>query len=410
MAGPGLELVGEEEEQLVLEALRSRQLSRYRFDDENAPPSMVFRFERELESYLAVKHCLGTNSCTSALFCALTALGVGPGDEVLVPGYTFIATMAAVAHARAVPVLCEIDDSLTLDPEHVRAKITPRTRGIIAVHMLGAPCDMAALRAIADEHGLFLIEDVAQACGGSYRGKRLGSWGDAGAFSLNVFKTITAGDGGVLALRDTAAYERAFALHDHGSRPLRLGVAEGDAILGLNLRMHELTGAVALAQLRKLDGICSLMHANKALLLEAVGDLPHARGRRLNDAKGECATLAVWLFDTPQRAQQVATVLGCRRLIESGKHYYGNMPQLLRRAMPHGGSCPFSCSSYPTSVRYSRGQLPRTDDLLARAVAISVGVSDSYLGSSFGVRITSTPDEIATTASELRRRVEGILQ
>jgi dTDP-4-amino-4,6-dideoxygalactose transaminase len=408
MPGPGLDFFGPEEEQQVLEVLRSRELSRYRFDEApDATPSKVFTFEREMEALLAARHCLGMNSCTSALFVALSALPLQPGDEVLVPGYTFVASIAAIAHAGAVPVLCEVDDTLSIDPEDALRKVGPRTRAIVAVHMLGAPSDLAALRDIATSKGLFLVEDVAQAMGGSFRGQPLGSVGDVGAFSLNVFKTITAGDGGVLATSNTALYERAFALHDHGSRPLRLGVMEDEAILGLNLRMHELTGAVALAQLRKLPAIIAALRAQKRLFCEAVGAIPHARPRPLNDPGGECATVAVWQFDTAERAAAVAANLGTRRLIESGKHYYGNMPQLLGRRLPPARSCPFTCPAHPSEVRYRRGQLPRTDDILARSVALSVGVSDSYLGTGFGVRVKDGPDTVKAVAAELHRKVKG---
>jgi dTDP-4-amino-4,6-dideoxygalactose transaminase len=212
-------------------------------------------FERACESLMKVKHCLALNSCTSALLAGLSGLGIGPGDEVIVPGYTFIASIAAVTYARAIPVLAEIDESLTLDPQDVERKIGPRTRAMIAVHMLGAPCDMDALREIAARHKLFLIEDVAQACGGSYKGAPLGSSGDFGAFSLNIFKTITAGDGGLFTTGSTPLYERAFAFHDHGSKPLRLGLADADSMLGLNLRMNEAILEKAKAFRRLTDGI-----------------------------------------------------------------------------------------------------------------------------------------------------------
>src|ERR1051325_8760136 len=180
MWSPGWHLIGDEELEEVTAVLRLRELSRYRFNDPtgDAPPSRVYQFERACEALMRVKHCLAVNSCTSALLAGLSALGVGPGDEVIVPGYTFIASIAAIAYARAIPVLAEIDDSLTLDPSDVERRITSRTKAILAVHMLGAPCDMDALIHIADRHGLLIIEDVAQACGGSYRGRPLGSLGD----------------------------------------------------------------------------------------------------------------------------------------------------------------------------------------------------------------------------------------
>lgn len=409
MAGPGWHLLGQEEIAEVVDVLSSREVSRYRFDDqsERSVPK-VFQFEREFERLTGAKHCLGLNSGTSALLAALAALGIGAGDEVLVPGYTFIASMAAVAYSRALPVLCEIDDSLTIDPSDVARRITPRTRAILAVHMLGAPCDMAALRDICRRHGLHLIEDVAQACGGSFRGRRLGTLGDVGAFSLNMFKTITAGDGGVLITDNTTYYERAFAFHDHGSQPFRLGVAGEGSLLGLNLRMHELTGAVALAQLRKLDRILATLRAKKQLFKDWLSEFGIQTYRRLNDPSGDCGTVIAIVFRDADTANKVADALGTKTLNQSGKHYYGNMPQLLHRNMPKTAECPFHCAEH-SAGNYEPGLLPRTDNLLSRTICLSVGVTDSYLGSDFGINIMSTDDDIADKAQEFHQLTRGIL-
>ncbi|MFI5782805.1 DegT/DnrJ/EryC1/StrS family aminotransferase [Nocardia sp. NPDC051570] len=406
MTGPGYLFIGEEEAALVQSVLASRQLTRYRSgDSDEVGQSMVFTLEREIEQRMGARHCIAVNSGTSALLAALAALGVGPGDEVIVPGYTFIATIAAVVHRGAVPVLAEIDDSLTLDPDDVIRRITPKTRAIIAVHMLGAPCAMDELRAIADANGLFLIEDVAQACGGSYRGRSLGTIGDAGAFSLNPYKIITAGDGGLLICADDGVYERAFAFHDHGFKPLRQGIAEADSLFGMNLRMPELSGAVALGQLRKIDDILATLRRQRRRLDDAIGDLPGVQRRRPNDEAGDCCSLLVLQLDSVVVAEAVAAQLGTATLINSGRHYYGNMPQLLGRRMPTTSECPFACSAHPTNYYYAPRMLPRTDDVLARSIALSVGVSDAYLGSGFGIGPFSTPDQIASVAEALRMAV-----
>lgn len=409
MLGPGWNLVGKEEIDSVLEVLTSREMSRYRFDAPEAAPSKVLQFEREMAKALGVAHALGTNSCTSALLAGFAGLGIGPGDEVIVPGYTFIASAAAVAHARAVPILAEIDASLGLDPKDVEAKVTPRTRAILAVHMQGGASDLDALSAIASRHGLALVEDVAQACGGSFRGRRLGSIGAFGAFSLNVFKVITAGDGGVLAASDTGLYERAFAFHDHGAKPLRAGVADDGSLLGLNLRMHELTGAVALAQVRKLDRILAELRWRKRLLRESLDGLSGFRFRPLADEEGDCGTTLTLVFEEADLARRVAEALSTKTLQQSGRHAYGNMIQLLNRKMPTPEACPWACAAHPSAVTYRAGMLPRTDDVLSRSISLAVGVHDSYLGADFGVTILSTEDEVRAKADELRRRVKGLL-
>ncbi len=392
MSGPGLSLFGREEEAEVLEVLRSRQLSRYRFDDdETAPPSKVRSFEEEFAALTGSPYCLGTNSCTSALLAGLLAAGIGPGDEVIVPAYTFIAPIAAVAHVGAVPVLAEVDHSLLLDPADVTARITPRTRAIIAVHMLGAPCDLDALASVAAEHDLMLIEDCAQAGGGSFRGRHLGTFGRFGAFSLNVFKTFTAGDGGVLLTADRQLYELSFAFHDHGAAPLRQGVTDGPPVFGLNLRMHELTGALALAQVRKLPGILQTLRQNKARLSAAIGKLPGVRERLVHDPGGECATVLCYTFDSPVHASLAAGQLGSITLDRSGKHNYANMPQL----------------SLGAPGAQQRGRMPRTDDILQRTIALSVGVVDSYLGTASGIDIGSDAADIERMAQRFRAAVIG---
>ncbi len=410
MAGPGLSMLGPEEIAEVVSVLESRELSRYRFDDGGtAAPSKVFLFERALEKMTGARHCLGMNSCTSALLSGMWAAGIGPGAEVIVPGYTFIASIAAIAYAGATPILAEIDDSLNIDPADVRRKISPRTRAIMAVHMMGAPCDMHELTAIAEEHNLLLLEDCAQAGGGSYRGRFLGTFGAFGAFSLNVFKTFTAGDGGVLVTNDTQLYERAFAIHDHGARPNRVGVADANSVLGLNFRMHELTGAVAGAQLQKLPAILARLRENKAKLRAAIGAVARARERRVNDHEGDCATVLAFTFETAELARAVGDNLGTITLASSGKHNYANMPQLVRHALPVG-ACPFDCDVHPFKGTYEPGSLPQTDDLLARTVALSVGVVDSYLGTAFGINIHSGEQEIARVAETFKQQVDEALK
>ncbi|MEU6961427.1 DegT/DnrJ/EryC1/StrS family aminotransferase [Streptomyces chrestomyceticus] len=403
MPGPGWYLIGEDEIASVTEALSSGEISRYRFDGSLEDPSKVYLFEREFADTLGAAHCIGMNSATSALLSALVATGIGPGDEVIVPGYTFIASIAAVVHAGATPVLAEIDDSLTLDPQDVAAKCTPRTRAVLPVHMLGRPADMVSLTTVAEEHGLLVIEDVAQACGGSFRGRRLGTWGTAGAFSLNGAKVITGSDGGVLVTGERTVYERAFAFHDHGSAPLRLGVTDHGPLLGLNLRMSELVGAMALAQLRKLDHILDTLRARHDALASLLTDLPGVHLARSNDPAGHCATTLALTCDTAARARQITEVLGTAVLDASPRHTYWRMSQLRSGAQRRiAGKQPFRV--LPDTVR---GTLPRTDGLLERTFALSVGVVDPYLGTGFGIDITTDDERLHEVARAVREAAES---
>ena len=255
MPGPGIDLIGAEELAEVREVIESGRLSRYGPDD-GTFPAKVRSFEEAVAERAGVRHALALNAGTSGLFVALAGLGIGPGDEVIVPGFTYVATISAIVYARARPVLAEIDATFDLDPADVEARITPRTRAIVAVHMLGNPARIEALREVAARHGVALIEDAAQAFGATVGGRWVGSFGTIGVYSFNEFKTITCGDGGMVVTDDEELYRRCFAIHDQGHLPLRRGIEIGARpMLGLNFRMTELEGAVLLAQLRKLDRI-----------------------------------------------------------------------------------------------------------------------------------------------------------
>jgi dTDP-4-amino-4,6-dideoxygalactose transaminase len=345
------------------------------------------------------------NSGTTALLVALSGLGVGPGDEVIVPGYTFIASMSSIIYARAIPILAEVDRTLDLDPQDVEAKITPRTKAIMVVHMLGNPARLDELKAIADKHGLLLIEDCAQAFGASYKGRPVGTIGHAGTYSFNVFKTITAGDGGMVATGDETAYRRFFGFHDQGHAPLRMGVEVGRRpFVGLDFRMTELSAAVLLAQLKKLDAILAQLRANKRRFKAAISDLQGLEFRELPDPDGELGTLLSVFLPTETIARRVAKELGTRVVADSGWHVYANMEQILEKRTITVEGCPFTCPYYKgPEPKYWKGMLPKTDDLLARAINISIGVSDPGLGSAFGVTLRDGFDEVDRRAEQFRR-------
>lgn len=390
MPGPGQAWIGREERDAVLAVVESGHLFRYGDPDDPAFQRTVYTFEQELAALCGVKHALATTSGSASLVASLLALGLSPGDEVIVPAYTFVASYSALIFCGVVPVLAEIDESLNLDPRDVERRITPRTKALMPVHMLGNPCDMDPILDVARRRGLVVIEDACQAGGGSFRGRRLGTLGQIGAFSLNIFKTITAGDGGAVVTDDTALYERAFAIHDQGHRPNRTGVEVGArSLLGLNFRMNELTGAVALAQLRKLDRLVGTLRQKKARLKDRIAGLPGVGFRKINDPAGECATLCTVLFDDPARAARAAERLGTTTVDQSGWHVYANMEHVGRWLAEHGRP-------------HGKGAYPRTDGILARAINLSVGVVDGGLGSAFGIHVGSTDEEIDRVALRFR--------
>jgi dTDP-4-amino-4,6-dideoxygalactose transaminase len=390
MAGPGSKWIGSEELKEVLDVMDSGYLFRYGSLDDPNYKHKVHTFEKEFAAYCGVRHALATSSGTAALLVSLKAMGIGPGDQVIVPAYTFIATYSSVIFAGAVPVLTEIDESLDMDPEDIERRITSKTRAILPVHMLGNPCRMDAIMEIARRHGLPVIEDACQANGGSFKNRKVGTIGKMGTFSLNVFKTVTAGDGGIVVTDDSDLYRLAFGFHDQGHSPLRAGVEVGRrSVIGMNFRMNELTGAVALAQLRKMDRIISTIREKKRKLKELISGMEEMKFRRLNDPAGDCGTLCTVLFRSAEKADKVSRKLGTITVDRSGWHVYANMEHLNRylrkRRLPHG-----------------KGAYPRTDDILGRALNLSVGVVDAGLGAGFGIDIDSSDADIRKIAETFR--------
>ena len=391
MPGPGSYWIGEEEKKEILDVLESGHIFRYGQSDDPGFKAKVYTLEQEMAQYCGVRHCVAMCSGTTALLCALKAIGIQPGDEVIVPAYTFVASYSSIIFAGGMPVLAEIDEGLTLDPADVERRITPQAKAIMPVHMLGNPCDMDAVTDIAKRRGLAVVEDACQALGASYRGRKIGTVGDIGCFSLNIFKTITAGDGGLIVTDSDDFHERAFGFHDQGHSPNRSGVEVGSRdMLGLDFRMNELTGAVALAQFRKLGRITATLRAKKARLRDAIGHIRGMKYRTLHDPEGECGTLLTAIFDSQEKAKAVAAELGTKTVDCSGWHVYSNMEHIMHFLKQNGRPCP-------------KGTYPRTDDILSRSINISVGVVDAGLGAGFGINIMSSDDEIAECAEAFKR-------
>jgi dTDP-4-amino-4,6-dideoxygalactose transaminase len=287
---PGGMEIGEEELEAATRVIRSKNLYRH-YGVGAEQPHEVDSLEREFAAHVGRTYALAVNGGSSALICGLIGAGIGPGDEVIIPAYTWNATANAVLASGALPVLAEVDDSLTLDPEDVVRKVTPRTRALLPVHMRGAPSDMDALTTIAKEHGLVLVEDVCQAAGASFRGKRLGTFGDAGAFSLQFNKIITTGEGGVMVTDRQDLYELAIDVHDcAGSVRRGAGLPR---FAGWNFRASELVGAIGRVQLARLDGLLARMRENHAELSERVGALPGLTLRRPTDDGGDAGVCLI---------------------------------------------------------------------------------------------------------------------
>jgi dTDP-4-amino-4,6-dideoxygalactose transaminase len=358
---PGGMEVGDEELAALRRVIESKNLFRYYGVGDG--PDEVASFEREFASHLGAKHALMVNAGSSALICALIGAGVGEGDEVIVPAYTWNATPNAVLATRAVPVLAEVDESLTLDPEDVERRITPRTRAILPVHMRGAPAAMDALVSIAEPHGLVLIEDVCQSAGASFRGQRLGTFGDAGAFSLQFNKIITTGEGGVLITNRDDLLDLALDVHDCANS-VRRGVGL-PKYPGFNFRASELIGAVARVQLTRLDGLLERMRANHARLSAQVSSLPGLTFRRANDDDGDAGIALIGFSSDAALARDAVDALRAEGVLAMriydpdtpDLHVYPFWAPVLEALAGAGRPAP---------------DCPRTLDLLERSIHVDV--------------------------------------
>jgi len=388
----GLE-IGEEERKEVLEVLDRKYLFRYYGPQEY--PSKVRELEVTFADKAGSKYALAVNSCTSALITALIAVGVGPGDEVIVPGYTFFASCAAIVGARAIPVVAEVDETLTLDPDDLERKITPYTKAVIPVHMRGVPCDMDRIMKVARKHNLKVVEDVAQACGGTYMGKYLGTFGDCGCFSFQYHKIITSGEGGMITTDDPLLYDRCMGYHDAAAcwRPERFGEEryQGELFCGVNYRMSELTGAVMLAQFRKLDGLLALLKKNQHMILDGLKGIQDITPRPVSDPDGDIGLCIIFYLDDPDKVPAFTAALQAEGVAATGRsriaasdttkqqnmpdwHVYDSWDHVINRGTPTPEGCPYTCPLYKGDApsRYSKTMAPKTLEYLNRSVHLDV--------------------------------------
>jgi 8-amino-3,8-dideoxy-alpha-D-manno-octulosonate transaminase len=375
---PGALRIGAEEEEAILEVLRSKRL--FRYYGPSSDDSKVAEFERQFAASMRTPHAVAVSSGTAALVCGLAALGIGPGDEVIVPAYTWISSAQAVIAAGAVPKLAEIDQSLTLDVADVERKISGRTKAIMPVHMRGAPCRMDELVALAQRHGLKLLEDVAQAVGGSFNGQCLGSIGDVGAFSFQFNKIITCGEGGIAIMKDAEIYRRIIMYHDGGAA-LRYQISEEKTLNGLNYRMSELHGAIMLIQLQRLRGLLKDMRERKAVLKDALADVVRRKDvtfRTINDPGGDTAICLIFFAPTAERATRIATALTAEGtsasvIYEPGRidyHVYADWTPVMEQRVWSERGGPWRW--HDGEVGYSKDMCPQSLELLGRAVHLHV--------------------------------------
>ncbi|MBN1293050.1 MAG: DegT/DnrJ/EryC1/StrS family aminotransferase [Candidatus Latescibacteria bacterium] len=377
---PGAHWYNEEEENAVLNVIRRG--TPFRHYGLNTP-EYVASFEKAACEFYDVKYALGVNSGTGALITAITALGMGPGCEVILPSFMWVATVTAIVNANAIPVICEIDDSFTMDPVDLEKKITPRTKLILVVHMAGVPCQMDAIMNIANRHGIKVLEDVAQCNGGLFQGKKLGTFGDVGMFSLQLNKNMTTGEGGLVVTDNDLMYERLQTAHDTGyiwkdgspvlPSPESLGWGSGR-------RMSELIGAVASVQIKKMPSIIEHMRGSynriKDFLRSNISDLEF---RTLNDPAGHTGPFMIIRLKNEDQAKKAARYMkenglpSIARLADYGLHIYYNIAQLVNKTPLSPSGNPWNLEKNKNSFyNYGKGACPYSDELFSKSIVIPI--------------------------------------
>ena len=391
--GKGMTLLGDEERAAILEVLESKSLFRYYGPDLRRK---VEAFEDASKSLLGASHAVATSSGTAALRCALAALGIGCGDEVIVPSFTFIATVNAVVVSAAVPIFAEVDETLGLAAADVARRITPRTKAIIAVHLDNGACDMDALMEVANRYGIPVIEDAAQAMGATLHGRALGTIGALGCYSLQLEKNVTSGEGGLVVTDDEELWLRAARYQDQGGQfvtstggsrdgvPGAGGKAQGDTeapFVGENLRMTELAGAIAEVQVRKLAGLLDAQRRNQRRVLDAIaseGEIDGITWRRLPDPAGDGGSSVNFFVPDREVARQFVKAMRAEYL-PAGQLYNGKpvylTPSIVAKRTASGKGGPWNCAEHPTDVEYGPGLCPRTEDLVGRSVIVPIGAA-----------------------------------
>jgi 8-amino-3,8-dideoxy-alpha-D-manno-octulosonate transaminase len=375
---PGFEIFGDEERKEVQDVLDTGVLFRYGFDGVRKGHWKAKTFESELANRVGARYCHLSSSGTAALCIALAACGIGAGDEVVVPPFTFIATIEAILDAGAVPVFSEIDETLCLDPESIESVITSRTKAVMPVHMCGAMAHIEKIRSFCDQKGLILIEDACQSLGATFNGKSLGTFGQMGCFSFDPVKTITCGEGGAVVTDDKELYTLADAYADHGHDHIGNDRGlEGHPILGTNFRISELNAAVGVAQLKKLDFILKKQRLHKKAIKNALAQFPEISFRNIPDPKGDSATfLSFFLPDESQTREAAASLSNAG--VDSCFYWYDNNWHYIRQ-WDHFKKLK-SSARLPISLikglpEYEKIKFPKSDSIMARNISMLIKLS-----------------------------------
>jgi 8-amino-3,8-dideoxy-alpha-D-manno-octulosonate transaminase len=329
---PGYELWSDAERKELNDVLDNGILMRYGFDGARNGHWKSKELEAAICSFFGSQYAQLTSSGTAALTTAMSALGIGYGDEIITPAFTFVASFEAILSVGAVPVLVDVDDTLTLNPDAVRKAITPKTKAVMPVHMCGSMADMDALQAICEQHNLILLEDACQSIGGSYKGKMLGTIGAAGTFSFDFVKTMTCGEGGVVMTNSKDVYTKCDGYTDHGHD--HLGTDRGADLhpfIGYNYRISELHAAVGLAQIKRLAGFLAIQKKNHTALKNILVQVPEVSFRKIPDPAGDSCSFICWFLPSAEATKAVVAEMKTQGILAGNFYWFDNNWHYIRK-------------------------------------------------------------------------------
>jgi 8-amino-3,8-dideoxy-alpha-D-manno-octulosonate transaminase len=395
---PGYELFDDDERKSVNEVMETGVITPYGFSAVRRGRWKVREFETAVRERTGAKHALMVSDGTAALTVALAAFGIGAGDEVIIPTFTFVASFESVIAAGATPIFADVDETLCLYPDSVRSAITTRTKAVVPVHMCGASAELDGLISLAREKNLLLLEDACQAFGASYKGKALGTFGDAGCYSFDFNKVVTCGEGGVLVTNSDEIHNRADMYHDHGhDHSSEDRGAEGHPFAGYNYRTSELHAAVGCAQIKKMDSFLKIQRENKKAFKDALSTVPNVEFRRLPDPDGDSASFLSFLMPTEEHARKTAKALRAERIegvfhwYDNNWHYVRNWDHFKNRRFAN----PVSSDILKSMPDYSNAKF-KSDETVSRCVSITI-------------KLGWTKSEVAERAEKISKTVKSVL-
>ena len=398
---PGYEFFSDAERKQVQDVLDTGILMRYGFDGPRKGIWKAKELEQAIADRFGVAHVQLVSSGTAALSTALSALGIGYGDEVIMPAFTFVASFEAVLSVGAVPVLVDIDDTLTLSPDAVRKAITPQTKCIMPVHMCGSMADLDALQAICREHNLYLLEDACQSIGGTYKGRHLGTIGDAGTFSFDFVKTITCAEGGAVLTNNPDIYTKSDGYSDHGHD--HLGVERGADLhpfIGYNYRISELHAAVGLAQVKRLDDFLAIQKKNHGIIKERLARIPEISFRQIPDPEGDSHTFLSWFLPDQQTTEAVVNRLKDQQILAGNFYWYNNNWHYIRK-WDHLKTAQTLNALHPELkekvIHHAGKDFSASDQVMSRCISTAISLS-------------WTEEQVKTRAEQLASAIETVLK